>query len=90
MRTKEPMIWDRVFAADDAMEIPAGTPVEWHEKNKAYYVKPEFFADKDVLPQDAIYLGCKVASNNVTCDGINLCEHLKDVTKCPDVTCPRK
>ena len=64
MRVKEAFVWHRSFSADDKMDIPAGAPVEWSEKNRCYYVVPSFFQG-EITRHDATHYGCRVEENNV-------------------------
>jgi hypothetical protein len=81
LRVKNAFLWDRIFSAGSPILISAGAPVERHEKNKCFYVKPEHFAtvyiykkrgswrpfkfDGGIEFHDATYYGCRVAPDNV-------------------------
>lgn len=65
MKTKCSITWERNFSAGGPMEIPAGAPVTWHAKNKAYYVLPAFFEPNKILVHDATHYGCHVAPDIV-------------------------
>ena len=66
MKTKNSFIWERNFSAIGAIEIPAGAPVQWHERNKCFYVDPDFFEKDSILRHDAIHYGCQVSKDNIT------------------------
>jgi pyruvate formate-lyase activating enzyme-like uncharacterized protein len=74
MKVKNNFTWHRGFSAvPDGIEIKAGAPVEWNEKNKCYYVCPSYFKPvvvhgksfKSIEQDDAEYYGCRVDSKNV-------------------------
>lgn len=62
---KESFGWNRNFSAfNDTITIEAGAPVELNS-NGEFYVKPEYFANDDILKHDADTHGCIVDPNNV-------------------------
>jgi hypothetical protein len=66
MRVKKAFLWKRTFACiPDAVPIPAGVVVDWHNRNKCYYVRPQFFINDGIVLHDATYYGCRVAPDNV-------------------------
>ena len=64
MKTKAAFTWPRGFSSTGPLEVPAGAPVEWHEANKCFYVKPSFF-EGAILQHDAEHYGCRVDADNV-------------------------
>ena len=69
MVVKNSFIWHRSFSAlNDEIKIPSGAPVEYHRKNKSYYVSPSFFTIQKMYIEahDATYYGCSVPENNIT------------------------
>ena len=64
MKTIRPITWVRNFSAGGPIEIPAGAPVEWHDKNKCYFIDPNYF-ESPIERHDAVHYGCRVESDNV-------------------------
>jgi len=64
MKTIRPITWTRTFSAGGPIEIPAGAPVEWHPKNKCYYIAPRYFSGS-IEHHDAVHYGCRVEPDNV-------------------------
>jgi len=72
MKTKEAFTWVRSCSClppeHAKVEIPAGAPVHYNEKNDAYYVDASFFKDDSIVQHDATYYGCNVEKTNVVFD----------------------
>jgi hypothetical protein len=64
MKVKKAFVWYRGFSSIATVDVPAGAPVEWNEKNKCHYVIPSFFPGV-ITQHDAIHYGCRVAPDNV-------------------------
>lgn len=65
MRVKTSFQWHRNFSAGGPVKVEAGAPVEWHVKNKCFYVKPNYFEPDSILRHDAVHYGCRVRPDNV-------------------------
>jgi hypothetical protein len=81
MKTKHTLTWERIFSAAGPVEVPAGAPVEWNEKNKTYYVQPAFFQSNSIMVHDATHYGCRVALNNVDFEGSMQQPHIPEIPK---------
>jgi len=81
LKTKESFTWERAYSSLGSVEVDAGAPVEWNEKNQCYYVKPEHFGN-GIVQHDAVHYGCRVDRFNVTGGSI---EELTEIWRRLDV-----
>ena len=66
MKVKNAFKWGRSYSAiPGPIDIPAGAPVEWNEKNKCFYVIPSYFDGNGILKHDAVHYWCRVEPDNV-------------------------